>query len=77
VVAGLGSIGGHALPAVPDLLAARGSSVAYFDHLLGEAVFLIERTRKWPAEGVCEEVSIEELERRAVQQADAPVEAPS
>ena len=75
VVAGLGSIGGHALPAVPDLLAARGSSVAYFDHLLDEAVFLIKRTGKWPAEDVCEEVSIEELERRTVQQAEAPVEA--
>ncbi len=68
-VDGLGSIGGHALPAVPALLAARGSGVAHFDHLLSAAVSLIKRTRKWPAEDVCEEVSVEELEQRAAEQA--------
>lgn len=73
-VAGLGSIGGHASAAVPGLLAARGTSVVYFDYLLDEAVFLIERTAKWPAEAVCEGASVEELERRAVQQEDAPAE---
>ena len=74
-VAGLGSLGGHASPAVPDLLAARGSSVPHFDHLINHAIRLIEQTRQWPAEGVCEEVSREDLEERAVQQGHEPVEA--
>jgi hypothetical protein len=74
-VAGLGSVGGHASPAVADLLAARGSSVAHFDHLIDHAVRLIRTTRKWPAEDVCEDVSRDELERRAVQQGHEPDEA--
>jgi hypothetical protein len=73
-VAGLGSLGGHASAAVPALLAARGSSVVYFDYLLDEAVSLIQRTDKWPAEDVCEDVSRDELERRAVQQGHEAVE---
>jgi hypothetical protein len=74
VVAGLGSLGGHAAAAVPALVAARGSSVPYFDHLVDEGVSLIQRSQKWPAEDVCEDVSRAELERRAVQQAHEAVE---
>ncbi len=68
----IGSIGGNAAPAIPGLMAARGTSVMYFDFLLQEAVFLIEHSPAWPPEEECEDVSIEELERRAVQQQAAP-----
>jgi hypothetical protein len=62
---GLGSTGGHGAPALPDLLAARGTSVAYFDHIVAEAVFLIEGSPRWgPARG-CEDMAVDELERRA------------
>ncbi len=64
-VKGLGSIGGHAAPAIPALRAARGSGVVYFDFVLDEAVFLIKSTPKWPAEDVCQDVPIDELERRS------------
>lgn len=45
---GLRSTGGHGAAAIPDLLAARGTSVRYFDHLLAEAVYLIEQGPRWP-----------------------------
>lgn len=64
-VIGLGSTGGHGAAAIPDLLAARGTSVRYFDHLVDEAVFLIERGPRWPPAHECESVSPAELERRA------------
>lgn len=62
---GLGSTGGHGRAALPDLLAARGTSVRYFDYLVAEAVFLIERGPRWPPARECEGVSVAELERRA------------
>lgn len=69
---GLGSTGGHGSAAIPDLLAARGTSVRYFDYLVAEAVSLIKRSPKWPPEAACEDVPMEELERRAAQQVTAP-----
>ncbi len=68
---GLGSTGGHGAAAIPDLLAARGTSVRYFDHLVAEAVFLIEQGPRWPPAPECEDVSVAELERRAAH-AQAP-----
>jgi hypothetical protein len=68
---GLGSTGGHGAAAIPDLLAARGTSVRYFDHLVAEAVFLIERGPRWPPAPECEDVSAAELDRRATH-AQAP-----
>jgi len=65
---GLGSIGGHGAPAIPDLLAVRGTAVRYFDYLLAEAVLLIEHSPRWPPVSECEGVPIEELERRAAQE---------
>ena len=70
---GLGSTGGHGAAAVPDLLAARGTSVRYFDHLVAEAVVLIEQGPRWPPAPECENVPAPELERRAAQ-AQAPEE---
>ena len=69
-VQGLGSIGGNASAAIPGLVAARGSSVKYFDFLLQEAVFLIEHSATWPPAAECQSTTTEELERRAVQQGD-------
>jgi hypothetical protein len=69
---GLGSTGGHGSAAIPNLLAARGTSVKYFDYLVAEAVSLIERSPKWPPEAACEDVTMEELERRTLQQSTAP-----
>lgn len=68
---GLGSTGGHGAATIPDLLAARGTSVRYFDHLVAEAVHLIERGPRWPPAPECEDVPIAELERRATH-AEAP-----
>jgi hypothetical protein len=62
---GLGSTGGHGAPAVPDLLAARGTSVRYFDHLVAEAIVLIQQGPRWPPARECEDVSVTELEGRA------------
>ena len=62
---GLGSTGGHGAAAIPDLLAARGTSVRYFDHLVAEAVYLIEKGPRWPPARECEDVSVAELDRRA------------
>ncbi len=70
---GLGSRGGHGAAAIPDLLAARGTSVRYFDYLVAEAVFLIEHGSRWPPAPECEDVSAAELERRATH-AQAPAE---
>jgi HEAT repeat protein len=44
----IGSTGGHGAVAIPGLVAARGTSVKYFDYLLDEAVFLIEHSGTWP-----------------------------
>jgi hypothetical protein len=63
---GLGSTGGHAAAVIPDLLAARGTSVRYFDHLVAEAVYSIERGPRWPPAPECEDVPAAELDRRAV-----------
>lgn len=63
----LGSTGGHGQSAIPDLLAARGTSVKYFNYLVLEARFYIEHSPKWPPEEICEDVSIEELEQRAAE----------
>ena len=68
---GLGSTGGHGAAAIPDLLAVRGVTVRYFDHLVAEAVLLIEHSPRWQPADECEAVPIEELERRAAQQGDA------
>jgi hypothetical protein len=68
---GLGSTGGHGTVAIPDLLAARGTTVRYFDHLVDEAVFLIEHSHRWPPANECENVTMQELEHRAAQQGDA------
>lgn len=68
---GLGSMGGHGAAAIPDLLAARGTSVRYFDYLVAEAVFLIEHGSRWVPAPECEDVPVAELERRA-KQAQAP-----
>ena len=65
---GLGSTGGHGAPAIPDLLAVRGTTVRYFDYLVAEAVHLIEHSPRWPPASECEGVPMEELERRAAQQ---------
>jgi hypothetical protein len=64
---GLGSTGGNGAAAVPDLLAARGTTVRHFDHLVDEAVVLIAQSPRWPPASECEDVSTEELERRAAQ----------
>jgi hypothetical protein len=64
-VIGLGSTGGHGAAAVPDLLAARGTSVRYFDYLVAEAVLLIEQGPGWPPARECEDVPAAELEQRA------------
>jgi hypothetical protein len=64
-------MGGHGAAAIPDLLAARGASVRYFDYLVAEAVFLIEHGSRWPPAPECEDVPVAELERRA-KQAQAP-----
>lgn len=64
---GLGSTGRHGAAAVPDLLAVRGTSVRYFDHLVAEAVHLIEHSPLWPPAAECEDVTVEELQRRATQ----------
>jgi len=69
---GLGSTGGHGAAAIPALLAARGTSVKYFDYLVTESVSLIERSPKWPPEAACEDVTMEELEQRTVQQGAVP-----
>lgn len=69
---GLGSTGGHGAAAIPDLLAVRGTTVRYFDHVVAEAVLLIEHSPRWPPAGECEGVPMEELEQRAAQQDDAP-----
>jgi hypothetical protein len=61
----LASTGGHGAAAIPDLLAVRGTSVRYFDHVVGEAVFFIEHSPRWPPARECEDVPMEELERRA------------
>jgi len=69
---GLGTIGGNAASAIPALLAARGTSVRYFDNLVDEAVALIESSPSWPPEKECEEVSVKELERRAARRVPQP-----
>jgi hypothetical protein len=69
---GLGSTGGHGSAAIPDLLAARGTSVKYFDYLVAESVSLIQRSPKWPPEAACEDVPMEELERRTMQPSATP-----
>ena len=65
---GLGLTGGNGAPAVPALLASRGTTVHYYDHLVTEAVLLIEHTPRWPPASECMAVSDQELERRAAQQ---------
>jgi hypothetical protein len=65
---GIGSMGGNGASAVPDLLAARGTTVPYFDHLVTEAVLLIRHTPRWPPAPECGVVPDEELERLAAQQ---------
>ncbi len=69
---GLGSTGGNGAEAIPDLLAVRGTSVRYFDHLVAEAVLSIEHTPRWLPADECEDVPLEELERRAAQRSGAP-----
>ncbi len=49
----------------PRLVPHPSSSVRYFDHLVAEAVFLIEQGPRWPPARECEDVSVAELERRA------------
>ncbi len=71
----LGSVGGYGTTAIPDLRAARGTSVRYFDHLVDEAVYLIEHSPRWPPADECEKVSVEELERRTEQARDESAEA--
>jgi hypothetical protein len=61
----LGSIGSYGAAAVSDLLAARGSTVRYFDYLVDEAVLLIQNTPKWPPAPECEDASVTELESRS------------
>jgi hypothetical protein len=62
---GLGSTGSYGAPAIPDLLAVRGTTVRYFDHLVAEAVLLIQNTPRWPAAAECEDASVTELELRS------------
>jgi hypothetical protein len=62
---GLGSTGNYGTPALPYLLAARGTSVRYFDHLVAEAVLLIQNTPRWPTAAECEDASVTELESRS------------
>jgi hypothetical protein len=64
---GLGSIGDHAKSALPALRAARGTTVAYFDHIVAEAVFLIEHSPYWAPETECDGMPAAELERRLVE----------
>jgi hypothetical protein len=61
----LGSIGNYGTPALPHLLASRGTTVSYFDHLVAEAVLLIGNTPAWPPAAECEDVSMTELESRS------------
>jgi len=68
----LGSTGAHGAAAIPDLLAARGTTVRYFDHVVAEAAYLIEHSPRWRPANECEDLPMEELERRAAQQGDAP-----
>jgi hypothetical protein len=64
---GLGSTGGHGATAIPELLAVRGTTVRYFDHIVAEAVLLIDLSPRWPPVHECEDVPMQELERRAAQ----------
>jgi hypothetical protein len=68
---GLGSTGGNGAPAIPELLAARGTSVRYFDHLAAEAVSLIEHAPRWPPAPECEAVPASVLEERSAQGRDS------
>lgn len=67
---GLGSTGGNGAAAIPDLLAARGTTVRHFDHLVAEAVGLIEQAPRWPPAPECEAVPASELETRAARRRD-------
>lgn len=62
---GLGSTGNYGTPAIPELLAARGTTVRYFDHLVAEAVVLIRNTPRWPPAAECEDASVTELASRS------------
>jgi hypothetical protein len=64
-VIGLGSTGSYAAPAIPELLAARGTTVRYFDYLVAEAVLLIQNTPRWPPAPECQDASVAELESRS------------
>jgi hypothetical protein len=68
---GLGSTGGNSAAVIPDLLAARGTTVRYFDHVAAEAVSSIERAPRWPPAPECEAARASELEARAAQRRDA------
>jgi hypothetical protein len=61
----LGSVGSYGAAAVPDLLAARGSTVSHFDYLVDEAVLLIQNTPRWPGAPECEDASVTELQSRS------------
>lgn len=51
-VVGLGSAGAHGAPALTALRSLRGTSVPHLDHLIDEAVFLIDHSPRWePATG--------------------------
>ncbi len=53
-VVALGSLGGHGSPAVPDLLAARGTSVRHLDHVISEALHSIRTGERWAPATECE-----------------------
>jgi hypothetical protein len=59
---GLGSTGSYGAPALPALLAARGTSVRYLDHLIAEAVLLIHTTPPWSPATECQDASATQLE---------------
>jgi hypothetical protein len=67
---GLGSTGGNSAAVIPELLAARGSTVRHFDHLAAEAVSSIEQAPRWPPAPECEAVPPSELEARAARRRD-------
>jgi hypothetical protein len=71
---GLGTTGGNSAAAIPELLAARGTTVPYFDHVAAEAVSSIEHAPRWPPAPECEVVSTSELEARS---ASAPQRDPA
>jgi hypothetical protein len=60
----LGALGPHAAAALPALRAAKGSSVAYFDYLLGEATASIRDREPLPVDEGCGPFSPETFENR-------------